>query len=308
MLGILQVNRMEKSMKVAVIVVEFNGAEETVQYVNKIAQYQSIQKIVVVDNQSTDLNTMQILERIQNEKIVMIQSDKNGGYNYGNNYGIQYLEKSGEKYDYIIISNPDIVIEEKAIKRCLEILQTHKNVAVVAPRMLDVKHCPMRRSSWKMRTFWLDVIHSTRLLEMIFYTQLRKGEYSEEDYSHDLLEVETISGAFFIIKYDVYKEIGKFDENIFLFYEEDILAKKLKEKGYQTISVNDVNFIHYESQTIGKTLSYYKKVKQLYKSKMYYQKQYNHIHFWQIVLFEILNVARKIELIIEVPIRKIWKK
>ena len=174
--------------------------------------------------------------------------------------------------------------------------------------MFDSNNNPIRRSSWKIRNFWLDVIHSTRVLELIFYKKLRNGEYSEREYENDILDVEAISGAFFIIKYDVLKEIGLLDENVFLFYEEDILASKLKEKGYKICSVNNVKFIHHESQSIGKTVNYYNKKKLLHKSKMYYQKQYNHINFLQSLIFEILNLFRKIELIIEVPIRKLLKK
>lgn len=295
-------------MKVAMIVVAFNDAEETVKYVKKISEYQNIQRIVVVDNHSTELNTFNLLKEAENEKVVVLQSDKNGGYGYGNNFGIRYLEEKSEKYDYFIISNPDIEVEERAINRCLEVLEQNEKIAIVAPRMLNAENKPIRRSSWKMRTFGLDVIHSTRLLEACFYAKLRQGEYSEKEYAQDVLEVEAISGAFFIIKYSILKEIGMFDENVFLFYEEDILAKKLQEKGYKTVSVNDVKFIHYESQTIGKTLNYYNKMKQLYKSKMYYHTKYNHIAIWQKVIFQILNVFRKIELMIEIPIRKILKK
>lgn len=299
---------MEKSMKVAMIVVAFNNAKETIQYINQVANYENIQRIVVVDNRSTDLNTMSLLKQIENEKVHIVQSEKNGGYNYGNNFGIQHLEKIGEQYDYFIISNSDLVIEQNAISRCLEVLEQEKNVAVVAPRMYHQNQKPVRRSSWKMRTFWLDIIHSTRFLEMLFYTKLRKGEYSDNDYTQDLLEVEAISGAFFIIKKEIYKQIGGFDENVFLFYEEDILAKQLQQKGYKTISANDVKFIHYESKTIAKTLSYYHKIKQLYKSKLYYQIHYNHINNRQKFLFRLLNIIRKLELILEIPIRKILKK
>ena len=41
-------------MKVAVIIVEFNDAEETIKYVKKIETYKNIQRIVVVDNLSTE--------------------------------------------------------------------------------------------------------------------------------------------------------------------------------------------------------------------------------------------------------------
>lgn len=295
-------------MRVAVIIVNYNDAEDTAKYVKKITEYENIERIVVVDNQSTDRNNWERLEEINGGKVLVTQSDKNGGYSYGNNFGVKYLENLGEKYDYIIISNPDIDIEKSAIERCLEVLEGDEKIGIVAPRMYNSAGKPIRRSSWKMRTFGLDVVHSTRLLEAIFYRKLRSGEYLEKEYEQDLLEVQAISGAFFVVKYDVFKEIGGFDENVFLFYEEDILAKKMQEKGYKTVSINDVRFTHYESQAIGKTFSYYKKTKQMYESKMYYQKKYNNINFWQEKMFQVLNVCRKIELVLEIPIRKMLRK
>ena len=95
---------------------------------------------------------------------------------------------------------------------------------------------------------------------------------------------------------------------MFLFYEEDILASKIKQLGFKIFSLNNINFIHYESKTINKTHSYYRRIKQLYKSKMYYQQEYNKITKFQEIIFKILNVFRILELIIEIPIRKLLKK
>ena len=287
-------------MKVAVIIVNYNDVDDTEKYVNTITKYDVINRIVVVDNQSTTLGTFETLKKLESEKVKVIQSEKNGGYDYGNNFGIRYLQKLNEEYDYYIISNPDISVTEEAIKHCLEVAENDSKIAVIAPRMFNKDNNPIRRSSWKMRTFWLDVVHSTRVLEMIFYKILRNGEYSSKDYEKEILEVEAISGAFFVIKAKILNEIGLF--------EEDILAKMLSERKYKTISLNSEKFIHYESQTIGKTFNYYKKMRQLFISKMYYHKKYNKINFLQIIVFHILNICRKIELLIEIPVRKLLKK
>lgn len=295
-------------MKTAVIIVNYNDIQNTVNYVEKIKEYEVINRILVVDNLSTTKDAFKTLKKLEDEKIHVIQSDKNGGYNYGNNYGIKYLENKKEEYDYLIISNPDIDVEEKAIKNSLEVLEKNEKVAVVAPRMFNIENKPIRRSAWKTRTFSLDVIHSTRLLEILFYPILRKGEYSEKQYSQKQLETEAISGAFFIIKTDVLQKNGLFDDKVFLFYEEDILGYQLKKLGYKIISLNSEKFIHYESQSIGKTFNYYQKIKQLYKSKIYYHRTYQKINKLQEFIFYILNICRKIELLIEIPIRKILKK
>ena len=295
-------------MKVAIIIVNYNDVDDTIKYVETISNYNVINRIVVVDNLSTTIGAFENLKKLENEKVKVIQSEKNGGYDYGNNVGIKYLDSLGEKYDYIVVSNPDISVSEEAINKCLNILESDEKIAVVAPRMFNKENKPIRRSSWKMRTFWLDVVHSTRILELLFYKVLRGGEYLEKDYQNELLEVEAISGAFFIIRNKTLREIGLLDENVFLFYEEDILAKQLAEKGYKTISLNSEKFIHFESQTIGKTFNYYKKMRQLFISKMYYHKTYNKINVVQVLVFHILNICRKLELLIEIPARKILGK
>lgn len=295
-------------MKVAVLIVNYNDEEDTIKYVTTIEKYDIINRIVVIDNLSTNEGTFNSLLKLESSKVKVIQSDKNGGYDYGNNFGFKYLEKNNENYDYIIISNPDIEVSQKAIAHSLEIIESDKKIAVIAPRMYNKYYKPIRRSSWKARTFFLDTVHATRSLEILFYIILRNGEYSKDDYSKEILEVEAISGAFFIIRSDVFKEIGMLDENVFLFYEEDILAKELMQRGYKTVSLNSEKFIHYESQTIGKSLSYYKKMQQLFESKMYYHKKYNNINRCQIIFYHLLNFCRKVELLFEIPIRKLLKK
>jgi len=295
-------------MKTAIIVLNYNSEKETEEYVNKIKEYKILDKIIVVDNKSTTINAVDTLKKLESEKVDVIVSEKNGGYSYGNNFGIHYLEKLDEKYENIIISNADIDIEENAIIKTLEFLNSNSKVAVAAPRMYYSNNKPARRSAWKIRTPKLDFVHSTRLLEVLFYSKLRAGEYSEEEYKNSSLQVEAIAGSFFAIKYDVLKEINYFDENVFLFYEEDILAHKLKDLGYEVYSLNDIKFIHYESQTIRKSFNYLKKMRILYKSKMYFQKQYNKINILETLIFKILHICRILELCIEIPMRKLLKK
>ena len=295
-------------MKVATILINYNDEENTLNLVKKLKEFKEISKIVVVDNCSPNKESYEKIKGMESEKLYVIRADKNGGYNYGINFGVHFLENKNEQFDILMCSNTDIEISEEAVKECIEKLIENKNTGIVAPRMLDKEGKNIRRSSWRLRTFWRDIVHSTRILELIFYAKLRSGEYSEEDYKKDTLEVEAISGACFFIKYEVLKKINYLDENVFLFYEEDILGHKLKDIGYKTYSLNNINFTHFESQSIGKTINYYKKMKQLFKSKMYYQKNYNKINKFQSFCFYILWIFRNIELCFEIPIRKILKK
>lgn len=295
-------------MKTAVIVLNYNSRNETIKYVNEIKNYDSLDTILVVDNKSTNQDEFKELQKLKSDKVYVILTDKNGGYSYGNNFGLKFLENFGINYDYVVISNPDVEVKEEAFKACFKELKENDKIAVCAPIMLNGNGDHIRRSSWKMRRPGIDMINSSRLNEVFFYKWFRDGEYKEEEYKNPKLEVECVSGAFFAIKYDLFKQIGFFDENVFLFYEEDILANKLQKLGYKEMSLNTVSFKHFESQTISKAMSYFKKIKRLQTSKMYYQKTYNKINMFQTVLFTIINYWRRFELLIEIPIRKIMGK
>jgi len=289
-----------ENLKTAIIILNYNDFKNTSRFVKEIKDYNVLDKILIVDNMSPN-GDLEYLKTLEGGKIEVISSGKNGGYSYGNNFGAKHL---GDEYDNIIISNPDVSVEENAIVDSIKKLNSKENIAVVAPRMKFTTGFA-RRSSWKIRSYPLDLIHTTRVLELLFYPVLRSGEYSEKDYAKGDLKVDCIAGSFFVIKSKILKEIDYFDENVFLFYEEDIIGKKLKDKGYEVYSLNDVHFMHYESQTIGKVFSYGKKISMLNKSKIYFQTKYNKINILQKLILYFLILCRNIELLVEIPVRKL---
>lgn len=295
-------------MKTAIVILNYNSKDDTIRYVNTIKNYNVLDTIIVVDNNSSNSKEFEELEKLKDENVFVIKSERNGGYSYGNNFGLKYLDSLNENYDYVVISNPDVEVSKKAFEKCFEELEKNEDVAVCAPMMTNKDGIHIRRSSWKIRKPKIDMINTTRLTEILFYKLFKKGEYSEDDFKDSRLEVECVSGAFFVIKFDIFKKVGFFDENVFLFYEEDILANKLQKLRYKEISLNDINFKHFESQTISKIFNYYNKIKRLQESKMYYQKKYNNINNFQIIIFTILNYLRRFELLFEIPIKKLLKK
>lgn len=290
-------------MKFAIIVLNYNDHENTLKYVNNIKDYECVDKIIVVDNNSTNKDEVHILKQVESDKVEVICSEKNGGYAYGNNIGLKYLEKIGN-YEYVAISNPDVYVDEEAIKNCIDYLKNHKKVAIVAPRMYFVNG-PARRSAWKKRAPLIDISNSTRLTELLLYYFFKKGEYTKKDYEKEDLKVDCIAGSFFIAKTDSLKKVDYFDEKTFLFYEEDILGEKLRQANLEIHLLNNIKFIHYDSQTIGKLMNMYRKIDILFDSKIYYQKTYNKIGIFRIMLFQFLRLWRKIELIFEIPILKV---
>ena len=70
-------------------------------------------------------------------------------------------------------------------------------------------------------------------------------------------------------------EVDFFDENTFLYYEENILGYKLKEKGYKQFLLPNCSYIHNHSISINKSIkSVSKRLKHAYDSREYYCLQY----------------------------------
>ncbi len=78
--------------KLGIAILNYNGSEETISYCKHIPNYEAIDCIIVVYNNSTDVsvNNMKI-ELNDMQKVVLLLSPKNKGYTAENNIGIKYL-------------------------------------------------------------------------------------------------------------------------------------------------------------------------------------------------------------------------
>lgn len=255
-------------MKTGFIIVNYNDFETVQVIINNIKNYSIIDKIVIVDNCSTD-NSFGKLKEVSNEKIVVIKNLSNKGYGSGINYGSKYLiELYGECN--IFVSNADIVIEkEKDLMELKSILNKDKNIAVVAPVIKE--HSGLNRG-WKIPTPFKDTLLNLPYIHKILRPKLL---FYKESYYKNIVEVEAISGCFFLIKSSILQEIDFFDENLFLYYEENVLADKLKRKNKKTVIHSEISVFHNHSVTIDKSINHIKKYKILKQSQMYFQKKYN---------------------------------
>lgn len=253
-------------MKIGMVILNYNDSETTIELLENIKDYSVLDNIVVVDNYSTD-NSYETLKRYESEKIKVIRTDKNGGFGYGNNIGANCLLSEG--IDYIIFSNPDIIVEENVIVVLKESFAECKNAAVIAPTINE--HGNISKG-WKLKGPIFDSFTNINYLGRFFKKKLL---YSDEYYNEKYSKVDATSGCFFAIRGDVFEKIDGFDENIFLYYEENVLAKKIKSIDMDILVRNDIQIIHNHSVSINKSYNKIKKFKALAKSQRYYHRKYN---------------------------------
>ncbi len=259
--------------------VNYNDYENVKKMVDQISSYQLLDSIVIVDNHSTD-DSLSKLKNLANEKIVVLESEHNGGYGAGLNIGARYLKQRYSEC-IIIMSNTDIVIyDEKNIQALMNTMQ--QDTAIVAPM---IREHTGYNCGWKIPTPWQDIVLS---LPGIYKKYQKKLHYPVEVIKNNITEVEAVSGSFFLIRGRDLEEAGYFDENVFLYYEENILSKKLQQINKKIVINGNVEVFHNHSITIDKVHTSVQKYKNLKRSQYYFQTKYNHAGILNRMIMKIL--------------------
>lgn len=281
--------------KVGIVIVNYNDFRKTWDFIDSIKDYRSLSEIVVVDNASTD-SSFKELKKLGKNNITVLKSNENNGYSFGNNVGVKYLS---DKVDYILISNPDIVVEERVIKKLKEDLDNNPDIALVAP---IVEQNGELLKGWKLPR----VKDEIKLNLLKYYGCFEKTlRYDPKRYNDELTRVDAVLGCFFMIRRDILNLVGNFDDSVFLYYEENILATKLKRINKKSYIDNKTKIIHKGSITIDKHFNEIEKYKILKNSQKYFVKYYLHANVFQIF---ILRLVYRITLMITYIINFFKKK
>lgn len=254
---------------VSLIVLNYNDYDTTTKFIKLALPINNINHIIVVDNHSSDAS-LEELDKLCCDKVELIVTPENKGYANGNNYGAFYAIKK-YKSRYLIIANPDIIISEKTIKYLLDFAKNVKNLGCVTCVMKcasDIK-LPIASRLPKYRDCLLE---NLIVLKKIMGNSL---EYASTSFESKIVDVDVLPGSFFMIESDVFQKIGGFDEQTFLYYEENILAYKLKQIERKNYLLTEESYIHNHSITINKNISSVKRRLEIaFESRYYYCKKY----------------------------------
>lgn len=288
--------------KIPIIVLNHNDYETTNKFLKNFKEkLSSIATLVFVDNHSTD-GSYEKLNTEYRDLGVFIRNDSNLGYGRGNNAGLRYVDENLAA-KRVIIANPDIIIESETILKLYEIMEEYKDVKIVAPKMLDTNGIE-QVSAWKLQGIIRDGLSSMIVTNRIF--RLDKKKYSKRKLSEKRLYVEVISGSFFMADMEAFREIGFFDEDTFLYCEENIIGYKFKIKGYKEMLVNDLSYIHAHNATIGKIYNNRtKRYRLLQNSRKVYYRKYLKSTGVALTIFDVMSAVGLFErkIVDKLPLR-----
>ena len=281
--------------KLGMVIVNYNDFDMTSRLLKNVKNYKCLSQIVVVDNNSTD-DSFEKLKEFESNRITIIKNSSRH-FSSGLNVGAKCLIKKVGDCN-IIFSNSDIIIKgEEDLKKLSS--DINKDVVVVGPTVDE--HGVLNRG-WRLPSTNKEILFNIPLLSRYFKKKFLL--YKEDKYQGDITEVDVVSGCFFLVDSKFLEENDYFDETTFLYYEEQIFAKKVMNKKKKEIIDNKVIIFHDHSVSIDKSIKRLKKQKTLKTSQRYYCKEYQKANFIQMGLLYITDYFYRFLLSIASLIRR----
>ena len=288
-------------MKLALVVLNYNDADNTLKVLGNTANYDVFDKVIVVDNASNDDSRIRLKSYCEdNEKIYFVENHENKGYGAGNNIGIFVAKKLG--MDLALIANPDTDFEERAIKVLKSAMEKNENIGICAPLVEtnDVyggrENVLKGASCWPMRDFMHSLAENGPICRRIFTKALH---YDRNFYNAKIRKVGAVLGALLMVRLVAFLMVGGFYEKLFFYGEEVLVSKMLEGIGLKTAVITGYKYKHIHSASIKKSLkSLYSRQKIREESTMYFYKNYLNINPLQQIFAKVFFAFVRLEVII----------
>lgn len=228
-------------MDVSIIIVNYNTIQLLIDVLDSIfvTCKDVLFEIIVVDNHSID-NSEEICYKRYGEKIIFLPLDENVGFGRANNIGIK--EAQGRN---VFLLNPDTILLNNAIKILSDFLDSHDEVAVCGGNLYNVDKEPTHSFLRYLPSVFgeLDQLTGYKLSKWCY------GKSFEFNHDNRPLHVGYITGADMMIKKIVLDEVGCFDPDFFMYFEETELTYRIRKAGYKIMSVPEACIVHLEGKS-----------------------------------------------------------
>lgn len=263
--------------KFAVVILNYNTFEDSVTCIDSIRKYtaRDSYKIFIVDNASLDKSGDELKTKYENnEDVSILISEKNLGFSGGNNIGIQAALNDG--FEYIYLLNSDIILLNDAFSYMQDAFAKNNDVAIVGPSILspEKKYVQYARKGISLITY----LTSQRSFEIIFPGLNQKLRYHKYSSQNDFVFDGMVSGCCFGLSAKFIQKARCLDDNVFMYYEEDILAYMLKNNQKKAMIAAKAKVIHNEGASTKKSSS----------DRLLFTR----FHRWSSVLYVLKNYAK----------------
>lgn len=239
-------------------------------------------EVIVVDNDEVKTVERKLLTKYK--KLIYVPSQWNLGYSAGINLGFTYALG-----DRVFVLNTDILLERNCLSVLNDFLDKNKKVAIVSPKLLNENNRQYTQTG-SANLGPIQGIFSLSFLNRLFPMSvvLRKYWLKDENFASPV-SLGVVPGAAMLIRSAVYKKVGGFDPNFFLYFEESDLCKRVREAGWKIFIIPQAKVVHLWGASTPKS----PKIKKIFaQSRFYYFKKHYGI-FWALVVEAFARFSKK---------------
>lgn len=217
-------NNYTKQPLVFVIVLNFNGKDTLNRCLASLYQSDYPEfEVVVVDNNSQDGSFEQAKSFFS--RAHFIKNFANFGFAKGVNVGLRFaLEKFA---DYVFFLNNDATVEKTTLSLLVQTMKRNPNIGVATPLILSANN-EIWFAGGKINWLRMKACHSYKILSASPYA------------------TEYVTGCSMLVKKEVFKKIGLFDERFFLYYEDADFSVRAKRAGFDLCVIPEARLQHIE--------------------------------------------------------------
>lgn len=209
-------NNIEPS--VDIILLNYNNANDTIECIKSLENiHYSNYRIIVVDNKSNEDDIVLLERNIGNH--VLLKSDFNGGFSYGNNIGIK--KSLDEGIDYFLLLNNDTTVEVDFLKELISLTSKDDLGIGISKIMYYSQNNVLWYGGGEIEKYTGKIIHT--------------GINETEDFFNAQKNVTFASGCCMLIPRKVLLDIGFMREEYFLYYEDADYSSRVISAGYKII-------------------------------------------------------------------------
>lgn len=261
-------------MDVSIIIINYNSIQLTSQCLDSIFGNcrDIIFEIILIDNASTDNSVSIIKDKFP--EIILIQNSENIGFGRANNIGIK--KASGK---YLFFLNPDTVLLNNAIRIFFDYMEKHnikEDIGAIGCVLLDQNRNLNYRNSYYY--FPHLSMHFDEYFLKVFNIQRNRYINDKKDLNGDgSISVEFIVGADLFIPKTVIQEIGDFDPDYFLYWEEVDLQYRMYKKQLKRLIISGPEILHLEGGSSRNVLKNSRRILEMESLIKYFRKHTNKV-------------------------------
>lgn len=242
--------------RLAVVIVNYRTAELVTDCLASLSQpgvTPEGSRVVVVDMASGDGSASLIGRAIKangwSEGTELLPLEVNGGFAYGNNRGLEHVRSVHGEPEYVLFLNPDTVVRPYAIGELLVFMDTTPAAGIAGSRLID-DDGTRQACAFRFPSAAAELESEARLGTL---TRMLKRWRVVVDVDDEPVEVDWVSGASMMVRSQLLREIGSFDEAFFLYFEEVDLCRRGRRAGWACYHVPQSQVVHLVGRSTGVT-------------------------------------------------------